>query len=76
MPLQRGGFPQWKSTLEDICTEIIFMKYKEEIQVIHFNSFLKQRDKIHTAITIAYNATEGDELIDRKRIFKISYKPF
>ena len=36
-----------KCILEDICTEIIFMKYKEEIQVIHFNSFLKQRDKIH-----------------------------
>ena len=49
------------------------MKYKEEIQVIHFNSFLKRRDKIHTAI---YIANEGDELIDRKRIFKISYKPF
>ena len=62
-----------KCVLEDICTEIIFMKYKEEIQVIHFNSFLKRRDKIHTAI---YIANEGDELIDRKRIFKISYKPF
>ena len=42
MPLQRGGFPQWKSTLEDICTEIIFMKYKEEIQVITtVNEFLR-----------------------------------
>ena len=50
--------------------------YRDFIEVIHFNSFLKQRDKIHTAITIAYNATEGGELIDRKRIFKISYKPF
>ena len=30
-PLQRGGFPWRKCTFEDICTEIIFMKYKEEI---------------------------------------------
>ena len=48
-PLQRGGFPQRKCILKEICTEIIFMKYKEEIQVI---------------------------VNDRKRIFKISYKPF
>ena len=33
------------------------MKYKEEIQVIQFNSFLKQRDKIHTAITMRTKAT-------------------
>ena len=32
------------------------MKYKEEIQVIQFNSFLKQRDKIHTAITMRTKA--------------------
>ena len=30
-PLQRGGFPPKKN--EGICTEIIFMKYKEEVQV-------------------------------------------
>ena len=48
-PLQRGGFPQRKCILKDICTEIIFMKYKEEIQVFYNN---------------------------RKRIFKISFKPF
>ena len=40
-PLQRGGFPQRKCILKDICTEIIFMKYKEEIQVITtVNEFL------------------------------------
>ena len=33
-----------KCILEDICTEIIFMKYKEEIQAIHFNSFLKHSE--------------------------------
>ena len=55
-PPQRGGFPQWKYILEDICTVITFMKYKEEIQVIQFNSFLKQRDKIHTAITMRTKA--------------------
>ena len=33
-PLQRGGFPQRKCILKDICTEIVFMKYKKEIQVI------------------------------------------
>ena len=32
--LQKGGFPQRKSILKDICTEIVSMKYKEEIQVI------------------------------------------
>ena len=32
--LQKGGFPQRKCILKDICTEIISMKYKEEIQVI------------------------------------------
>ena len=33
-PLQRGGFPQRKCILKDIYTEIIFIKYKKEIQVI------------------------------------------
>ena len=33
-PLQRGGFPQRKCILKDICNEIVFMKYKKEIQVI------------------------------------------
>ena len=28
------------------------MKNKEEIKVIQFNSFLKQKDKIHTAIAM------------------------
>ena len=41
-PLQRGGFPQQKCTLKDICTEFIFMKYKEEIQVMTTaNEFLR-----------------------------------
>ena len=41
-PLQRGGFPQQKCTLKDICTEFIFMKYKEEIQVMTtVNEFLR-----------------------------------
>ena len=41
-PLQRGGFPQSKCILKDICTEIIFMKHKEEIQVIMtVNKFLR-----------------------------------
>ena len=46
-----GSFAHWESLLrrykeadfhgEDICTEIIFMKYKEEIQVITpVNEFL------------------------------------
>ena len=34
MPLQRSGFPQRKCILKDIYTEIIFIKYKDEIQVI------------------------------------------
>ena len=33
-PLQRGGFSQRKCIFKDICTVIILMKYKEEIQVI------------------------------------------
>ena len=42
-PLQWGGFPQRKCLLEVIiCTEIIFMKYEEEIQVITtVNEFLR-----------------------------------
>ena len=37
---KRGGFPF--CILKDICTEIIFMKYKEEIQVITtVNEFLR-----------------------------------
>ena len=41
-PLQRGGFPWRKCTFKDICTEIIFMKDKEEIQVIRtVNKFLR-----------------------------------
>ena len=41
-PLQRDGFPQRKCILKDICTEIIFMKCKEEIQVITtVNEFLR-----------------------------------
>ena len=41
-PLQRGGFPQRKCILNYICTEIIFMKYKEEIQVkTTVNEFLR-----------------------------------
>ena len=40
--LQRGGFPQRKCILIDICTDIIFTKYKEEIQVITtINEFLR-----------------------------------
>ena len=39
---QRGGFPQQKCILKDIYTEIIFIKYKEEIQVIMtVNKFLR-----------------------------------
>ena len=30
-PLQRGGFPQRKCFLKEICTEINFVKCKEEI---------------------------------------------
>ena len=33
-PLQRGGFPQRKCILKDVCNEIVFMKFKKEIQVI------------------------------------------
>ena len=33
-PLQSGGFPQQKCILKDIYTETIFIKYKDEIQVI------------------------------------------
>ena len=41
-PPQRGGFPQQKYILKDICTEIIFTKYKEEIQVLTtVNEFLR-----------------------------------
>ena len=41
-PLQRGSFSQRKYTLKDICTEIIFIKYKEEIQAITtVNEFLR-----------------------------------
>ena len=41
-PLQRGRFPQQRCILKDICTEIIFMKYKEEIQVMTtVNEFLR-----------------------------------
>ena len=41
-PPQRGGFPQQKCILKDICTEIIFTKYKEEIQVLTtVNGFLR-----------------------------------
>ena len=42
MPLQRSGFPQRKCILKEIYTEIIFIKYKEEIQVIKIvNEFLR-----------------------------------
>ena len=44
-PLQRGGFPQQKCILKDIYTEIIFMKYKEEIQVI---TTVKEFLRFHT----------------------------
>ena len=41
-PLQRGRFPHQRFILKDICTEIIFVKYKEEIQVITTaNEFLR-----------------------------------
>ena len=41
-PLQRRGFPLRKYILKDICTEIIFKKSKEEIQVITtVNEFLR-----------------------------------
>ena len=41
-PLQKSGFPQQKCILKDICTEIIFIEYKEEIQVITtLNEFLR-----------------------------------
>ena len=41
-PIQRGGFPWQKCICKDVCTEIIFMKYKEEIQVIKTgNKFLR-----------------------------------
>ena len=33
-PLQRGRFPQRICILKDMCIETVFMKYKEEIQVI------------------------------------------
>ena len=40
--LQRHGFPEPKGILKDICTEIIFMNYKKEIQVIMtINEFLR-----------------------------------
>ena len=45
-PLQRGGFPQPKYTLKDVHTEIIFMKYKEEIQVI---TTVKEFLRLHTS---------------------------
>ena len=41
-PLQRGRFPWQKCIFKDICTEIIFMKCKEEIHVITtVNNFLR-----------------------------------
>ena len=41
-PVRRVGFPQRKCILKDICTETVFMKYKEEIQVITtVNEFLR-----------------------------------
>ena len=41
-PVRRGGFPQRKCILKDICTEIVFMKYKEKIQFITaLNEFLR-----------------------------------
>ena len=41
-PLKRGRFPQRKCILKVICTEIMFMKYKEEFQVITtVNEFLR-----------------------------------
>ena len=51
-PLQRGGFPQRKCVLKDICTEIIFMKrfrlsYRKVIFKISYKPFLK---------TIAFHA--------------------
>ena len=39
--LQRGGFPQRK----DICTEIIFVKYEEEIQVV---TTVNELSRFHT----------------------------
>jgi len=44
-PLQRGGFPQRKCILKNIYTEIIFMKYKEEIRVI---TTVKEFLRFHT----------------------------
>ena len=41
-PLQRDRFPWQKCIFKDICIEIIFMKYKKEIQVIRtVNKFLR-----------------------------------
>ena len=41
-PVRRGGFPQRKCILKDICTEIVFMKYKEKIRFITaLNEFLR-----------------------------------
>ena len=44
-PKQRNGFPQRKCILKDICTEIIFTKSKEEIQVI---TTVKEFLRLHT----------------------------
>ena len=52
-PLQRGRFPQQRFILKDICTEIIFVKYKEEIQVITTaNEFLR----FHTNASYQHHA--------------------
>ena len=56
-PLQRGRFPQQRFILKDICTEIIFVKYKEEIQVITTaNEFLR----FHTNPSYQHNANYNE----------------
>ena len=47
----RGGFPQRKCILKDICTEITFVKYKE---VIQFITTVKEFLRFHTNPSIQH----------------------
>ena len=67
VPLQRGGFRWRKCAFKDICTEIIFMKCKEEIQVITtVNNFLR----FHTNPSNQYYA-DYDKIRSHMRRFII-----
>ena len=73
-PLQRGGFPQRKCNLKDICTEIIFMKYKEEIRVISTeNEFLMFHTNPSNQHYANYHEIRSHMRRFIIRIFRMSY---